>query len=305
MFADHVILVLGATGQQGGSVARALRAAGWAVRALVREPDTVAARSLESLGCTLAVGDQGDRESIDRAMTSAYGVFSVQPSSGQSSADLTDEDEIAYATNLAEAARDAGVRHFVQTSVIAAGQGPTGMPHFDSKSVIEERLGTMDLPVTIVRPATFMELLMLPGMELEQGAMTFLMRSDQKVQFIAVEDIGRIVAAIFADRDRFVGEAISIASDAVTGDQLAAALSRAAARPIQYRRFANAVLAESELLRGAAALIDDGRLAGNADIKALRRLVPELYDFDTWFSGPGRPLLEAALTADRSDVALR
>lgn len=305
MFADHIILVLGATGQQGGSVARSLRSAGWGVRALVRDADTIGARSLADLGCTLAVGDQADRASIEHAVAGAYGVFSVQPSSGQSTSDLTDDDEIAYATTIAEAAHGAGVRHFVQTSVIAAGQGPMGMPHFDSKAVIEERLQAIDLPITIVRPATFMEVLMLPGMGLEQDVMTFLMRPDQKVQFIAVPDIGRIVAAVFADPDRFVGKVIPIAIDAATGDQLAAALSRAAGRSIEYRRFPEAVLAESALLRGAAMLIDDGRLAGNADITELRKLVPELYDFDTWLSGPGKPLLGAALSAHTADVALR
>lgn len=305
MFTDRSILVLGATGQQGGAVARALRAAGWSVRALVRDADTAGARVLADLGCTLAVGDQADRASIERAVAGAYGVFSVQPSSGQSGSDVTDEDEIAFAAITADAAYDAGVRHFVQSSVIAAGRGPTGVPHFDSKAVIEERLWEMDLPVTIVRPATFMELLMLPGMGLEQGVMTFLMRPDQNVQFIAVPDIGRVVAAVFSDPDRFVGQAIPIAGDAVTGDQLAAALSRAAGRPIEYRRFPEPVLAENAVMRGAAALFDDGRLAGNADIPALRKLVPGLYDIDTWLKGPGGPLLEEALTADTADVALR
>ena len=305
MFAGHTILVLGATGQQGGSVARALRADGWSVRALVRNPDTADAHALADLGCTLAVGDQADRASIDRAIAGAYGVFSVQPSSGQSNASITDEDEIGYAMTVAAAAQAAGVRHFVQTSVIAAGRGSTGLAHFDSKAVIEERLGSMSMPITIVRPATFMELLMLPGMGLDRGVMTFLMRSDQQMQFIAVLDIGRIVTAVFADPDHFSGNTISIASDAVAGDQLATALSRAAGQSITYERFPESVLAENVVLSGAAALIDDGRLAGDADITALRKLVPELYNFDTWLAGPGAPLLKAARGADKADVALR
>lgn len=305
LFADHIILVLGATGQQGGSVARALRSSGWAVRALVRNPDTAEARALADLGCTLAVGNQADRVSIERAVAGTYGVFSVQPSSGQSSSDMTDDDEVAYAITVAEAAREARVRHFVQTSVIAAGQGAMGVPHFDSKAVIEERLQAIDLPVTIVRPSTFMDLLMLPGLGLDRGVMTFLMHLDQTVQFIAVADIGRIVAAIFADPARFIGQTMPIASDAATGDQLGAALSRATQRSIGYCRFPEGVLAENRVLRGAASLIDDGRLAGNADIAALRDLVPGLYTFDTWLDGPGKPLLQAALVAGNADVALR
>lgn len=305
LFEEDAILVLGATGQQGGSVARALRSAGRAVRALVRDAGADGARALADLGCTLVVGDHADPASIGHAVTGAYGVFSVQPSSGQSGSALTDEEEIAYATTVATAAQAAGVRHFIQASVIAAGQGPMGLPHFDSKAVIEDRLLAMDLPLTIVRPATFMELLMEPGMGLDQGLMTFLMRPDQQVQFIAVADIGRIIAALFADPSRFVGRTIPIASDAVTGEQLAAALSRAAGRPIAYRRFSETVLAENAVLRGAATLMDDGRLAGNANLDALRALVPGLYDLGVWLKGPGKPLLEAALTADSTTIALR
>lgn len=305
LFGENIILVLGATGQQGGSVARALRSAGWAVRGLVRDADTAGARELADLGCTLVVGDQADPASIEHAMTGAYGVYSVQPSSGQSESDLTDDDEIAYALTVATAAQAAGVRHFIQASVIAAGQGPMGLPHFDSKAVIEHQLLAMDLLSTIVRPATFMELLMLPGMGLDQGVMTFLMRPGQQVQFIAVPDIGRIVAALFADPARFSGRIVPIASDAVTGEQLAAAITRAAGRPIAYQRFSDAVLAENALLGGAAMLMDDGRLAGDADLDTLRALVPELYDFDAWLSGPGKPLLEAAMAADTTMIALR
>lgn len=302
---ENIILVLGATGQQGGSVARALRSAGWAVRALVRDAGAAGARELAHIGCTLVVGDQADPASIRHAVTGAYGVFSVQPSSGQSGAGLTDDDEIAYAMTVAMAARAAGVRHFIQASVIAAGQGPMGLPHFDSKAAIEARLLATDLPLTIVRPATFMELLMQPGMGLDQGVMTFLMRPDQPAQFIAVRDIGRIVAALFADPARFIGRTIPIASDAVNGEQLAAPLGRAAGRPIAYERFAATVLGENALLRGAAMLMEDGRLAGNAKLDELRSLVPGLYTFDAWLSGPGAPVLREALTAKNRTVALR
>ena len=102
---DGIILVFGATGQQGGSVATALRNAGRSVRAFVRDPAGPAAQALSSAGCQLAQGDLADGASIDAAMADVYGVFSVQPSSGQGDAySITDDDEIAYASAVADSA---------------------------------------------------------------------------------------------------------------------------------------------------------------------------------------------------------
>lgn len=303
---DRTILVFGATGQQGGAVAAALLNDGWHVRAFVRDPKGAAARALASSGCHLAVGDLADPASIGAAMAHAYGVFSVQPSSGQGDAyGVTDADEIAYAGAVVDAARCAGVEHFIYSSVIAAGPQPTGMGHFDSKVAAEAYLAGSSLSYTIVRPSTFMEILMLPGLGLEKGRIEFLMRPDQEVQIIAVQDVGRIVAAVFAKPERFIGQTIEIAGDSVTGDGLAAKLSVAAGRDIGYQRFPDAVLNDNPFLGRLAELIDNGRLAGNADLATLRALVPELLTFDQWLQGAGGVLLQQALRREAGDVALR
>ncbi len=291
-----MVVVFGATGQQGGSVACALLAAGWEVRAFVRDPAGTKARALEDAGARLAQGDLGDEAAIRAAIDGAYGVFSVQPSSGQGDLyGVTDEQEVRYGTVVADLAVAAGVRHLIYSSTNAAGDEPSGMGHFDSKATIEQHIRSLPIAATIVRPASFMEMLTMPGFGLPDGHFAFFMQPDQAVQVIAVEDIGRIVAAIFADRERFAGQTLEIASDAITGNDLAAAFSEAAGKPIAYLRFPDEVLAGNPFLSALTGLVDSGRLAGKADLPMLRSLVPNLTTLRAWLAGSGKQAFLAAL----------
>ncbi len=125
------------------------------------------------------------------------------------------------------------------------------------------------------------------------------------MQFIAVEDIGKIVAGIFANPAKFGAQTIEIAGDSVTGDELAEKFSRTAARPIVYHRFADSLLAGNDFLSGLARLVDLGRLAGNADIASLQIEFPGLLTMDEWLAGAGKPALLAAIQASGGEVALR
>ena len=303
---DKTVLVLGATAQQTGAVAHALRSDNWRVRALVRDPGAPKAQALAAQGIEPVRGDLADPASLKAAMAGAHGVFSVQPSSGQGAAcNVTDADEIRYDMAVADIAAASGVRHLVHSSANAAGPTKTGIGHFDSKSEIEAQLRTLPIPSTVVRPSAFMEILALPGMGLDHGAFTFFMRPDQPMQFIAAADIGRITAAIFADPAAFRSRTVEIAGDAVTGADLAAKFSQAAGRPIAYTRFPATLLAQNAFLGGLARLVDEGRLAGRADITALRREFPGLLTLDQWLAGAGRPALLAAMQTGGGEVALR
>ena len=125
------------------------------------------------------------------------------------------------------------------------------------------------------------------------------------MQFIAVEDIGRIVTAIFADPARFGSQTIEIAGDTVTGVELAEKFSRTAARPIAYHRFADSLLEQNTFLGSLAGLVDQGRLAGHADVASLREAFPGLLTMDDWLEGAGRTALLAAVQAEAGEVALR
>ncbi|WDZ90410.1 NmrA/HSCARG family protein [Nocardiopsis sp. HUAS JQ3] len=289
------VVVLGATGQQGGSVAAALRADGWAVRAVVRDPSGPRARSLSAAGVETVRGDLGDPESLRAAFADAHGVFSVQLNSGQAGADVTDEDEIRFGTAVADTAEQSGVAHLVYSSTVAAGPTPTGVAHLDTKSRIEAHVRNLDIASTIIRPSTFMELLLTPDTGLDRGHLSFLTHPDRVHQFIAVRDIGRITAAVFASPDRYADRSMDIAGDALTGNALAEHLTRAAGRPITYSRLPDTLLAQNEVLGRLAVLADGGRLAGHADLDALRTEFPFLLRFDHWLAGPGAGLLQEAL----------
>lgn len=285
--AGRTVAVLGATGQQGGSVSDALLAAGWTVRAVVRNPGGPRARSLAAAGAEIVRGDLADPESLRAAFAGAHGVFSVQPSSGQAGAGVSDDDEIRYGVAVADAAEHSGARHLVYSSMIAAGPEPTGVRHFDVKSRIEDHVRSLGITTTVVRPATFMELLPAatdPG----RGELTFLMRPDQAMQLVAVQDIGRVAAEILGAPDRFGGRTVEIAGDALTGTEIADQVAHAARRPITYRRVPQGLLDQDEVLTRSAALVDDGRLAGRADLEALRATFPFLLRFDQWLAGPGQ-----------------
>ncbi|MEV0613266.1 NmrA/HSCARG family protein [Nonomuraea sp. NPDC050404] len=299
------VVVLGATGQQGGSVAAALRAGGWAVRAVVRDPSGHRARSLSASGVEIVRGDLGDPESLRAAFSDAHGVFSVQPNSGQAGADVTNEDEVRFGTTVADIAGRCGVAHLVYSSTVAAGPTPTGVAHLDTKSGIEAHVRNLNIAGTIIRPATFMEILLLPGMGLDRGHLSFLMRPDQAMQFIAVRDIGRIVAAVFDSPDRYAGRTVEIAGDTLTGNALAEHLTQASGRQISYSRLPATLLAQDEILGKTVALVDSGRLVGNADLDALRAEFPFLLRFDRWLAGHGAGLLQEALRPTDTGIALR
>ncbi|MET0400842.1 MAG: NmrA/HSCARG family protein [Cystobacter sp.] len=273
------ILVLGATGQQGGATARALVRDGWRVRALVRDPASPRAQALE--GVERVRGDMDDAGSLAEAMAGAHGVFSIQPSSPQSKEGLTDQDEERQGIAVADAAARAGVAHLVYTSV--AWLGPdTGVGHFESKWRIEEHIRRSGQPATIVRPATFMELLLEPDFGLSRGQFQFFARPEQPLQLIAVSDIGRLVARVFADPARHLGTTFELAGDELTGPAIAALFSRARGLEARYSRFPAEALASNDMLRRLTDFFDRGSAKSGADMAALRQLVPGLLTFEAW-----------------------
>src|SRR5262249_62225131 len=124
---SKVILVTGATGHQGGAVARELLAHGHRVRAMTRNPEGDAARALAKQGAEVVAGNLDDEASIEKALSGAWGAFAVQ-----NTWEAGVEGEEAQGKRFARAVKGAGVRHFVYTSVGSADRR-TGIPHFDNK----------------------------------------------------------------------------------------------------------------------------------------------------------------------------
>lgn len=285
----YPILVFGATGRQGGSVAKALLKAGWPVRALVLDSTKAASLQLRNAGAELVQGSFEETKVIRTAMKDAYGVFSVLPAS------LAAEDEVRHGISIADIAAETGINHFVYSSGASVGNELTGVPRFDAKPRIEAHIRQLDMTTTIIRPMIFMEMLVRPGFGLDEGRLVSLIRPDHSIQLTAVEDIGRFVAAVLADKSRFGGATLKIASDRLTSPELEAVFSEAAGRSIAYERFPDDVLAANADLAHMAESLVDGPLAELVDLKVMREINPDLLTFRSWLAGNGRKLLDAAL----------
>ena len=224
------VLVAGATGKQGGSVARQLLARGHSVRALTRTTTSPAAAELARLGATLVTGDLGDLVSLERAADGVDAIFSVTTSfEGGTSA------ETQQGINLADAARSRQA-YLVYTSVGSA-DTRTGIPHFDSKLEVEQHIRDIGIPAAIIAPAYFMENLSTIGRRrLAQGKYGTPLSPDRKLAQIATDDIGAFAVLALEDRARFAGKRIDIASDELTGTEAAKILSRVLGRPIEYEQ---------------------------------------------------------------------
>ncbi|MFB9831199.1 NmrA family NAD(P)-binding protein [Actinoallomurus acaciae] len=235
------VLVTGATGRQGGATARALRAAGVPVRALVRDPDTAAARAVEALGAELVTGDLHDRDSVVRAAEGTRAVFSVQMPA--MSGDAVDFDgEVTQGVNLVEGAKAAGVPQFVHTSVSGAGRHSEAPGWAEgrwasmeatlgAKSTIQDRVREAGFPHwTLLKPGFFMENF-LPSMAFlfprgVEGGLVSVVRPETRLSLAAVDDIGGAAAAAIAAPERFDGVELELASDYLSMTEIAEILSR-------------------------------------------------------------------------------
>ncbi|GIH97238.1 NmrA/HSCARG family protein [Planobispora siamensis] len=276
------ILVTGATGGQGGAVARSLLDGGWAVRALVRDPYGRGAMDLRALGARPVAGDLDDPRSLRAAARGAHGVFSVQP------ADLADprpEVEVRRGRNVADAAEAAGVAHLVYSSVGAVGRG-SGVAHFETKAEIEAYIDGLGVPATVLRPVFFMEnwLSMMPRARDGERVASIALDPGTSLQMIALADIGRIAADAFGRPHESVGRKIEIAGDELTVRQIAEAFTRADGVPTRFER---QPIGELRAVAGEVANMFawfDEKGYG-ADIAALRERYPRLLTFEAWLRG--------------------
>jgi uncharacterized protein YbjT (DUF2867 family) len=225
------VLVMGATGQQGGAVARELLAHGYNVMAMTRHPESDRSQALANLGAEIIRGDLADAASLEKAMGGVWGVFSVQ-----NTWEAGVEEEETQGKRVAEIAKKAGVQHFVYTSVASAHRN-TGIPHFDNKWRVEETIRGLGFPsYTIIRPAFFMENFASPWYKpaIDQGNLAVGMKPETELQMIAVDDIGKYGLWAFENHEALNGRAIDIAGDACTMPGAAKIIGQAAGRDIGF-----------------------------------------------------------------------
>jgi uncharacterized protein YbjT (DUF2867 family) len=298
------VLVIGATGQQGGAAARALLDRGRAVRALVRDEHKPAAERLRDAGASLATGDLDDLGSVRAAMTSVSGVFlalTMMTGPRVTLDGVAAEERRGQA--VADLASETGAGHLVYSSISGADQH-TGIPHVESKAKIEERIRALGLPATILRPVSFMDnfaTLNRPVLDDGELVVSLPLRPQTRLPLVATRDIGVLAAIAFDNPQRYVGRRIQVAGDCLAGPQMAEAFGRACGLPTRFRQV------PIEQVRAFDAQVArmfewmDGQAADEPDLATLRADHPGLMTLEAWLRATGWQPQPAAGRPDRED----
>jgi len=303
--AKKVIAVVGATGAQGGGLIRAIcRDGEFAARAVVRNPSSEKATALAALGAEVISGDVDDAESLTRAFAGAYGTYCVT----FYWAHMSPQRELQQARNLAQASKTAGARHVIWSTLedtrkwvplddqrMPTLMGAYKVPHFDAKGEANAYFHELGLPVTFSHASFYWDNFIYFGMgprKASDGTLTLdLPLADKKLTGIAAEDIGKCALGVFKKGAEYIGKSIGLASDALTGGQIAAAFARALGRDVRY----NAVPFDVYRGLGFPGADDLGNmfqfyaefedvLLASRDVALSRTLDPELESFDAWLA---------------------
>jgi len=283
--ADRIVLVTGATGRQGGSVIRHMHPKGWKLRALTRDPDSPAAQKLVRMGIEVVKGDLENPRTLEPATRGVYGIYSVQDFWAVGA-----KREVQQGKNLADAAKEAGVEHFVYSSVGGAERN-SGIDHWESKWEIEKHIRKLGLPATMLRPAAFMENYYIDQVEIGilKGRLMDPIRADKPYQTIATDDIGAFAALAFERPKDFIGLELEIAGSELTNPAAAQVFSRVLGKEVKFRKLpmpmVRLVLGK-EFYQMFRWFNESGF---KADIAFLRRRYPEVHlqTLDEWLRNEG------------------
>jgi len=295
MAAKRVIAVVGATGAQGGGLVRAILAdkrGPFVARALARDVNSEKARALAASGAEVVAADVDDLASLKRAFAGCHGAFCVT----FYWAHFSPEKELAQARNLAQAARDGGLRHAVWSTLedtrkwvpLDDDRMPTLMgrykvPHFDAKGEADQLFRDLGVPTTFLLTSFYWDNFIYFGMGPKKtsdgGLAITLPMGDRKLPGIAAEDIGRCALGIFKAGSEYIGKTVAIAGECLTGTQIAAALSRALGRAVGY----NAVTPDAY------------RALGFPGAEDLGNMFQFKRDFENYFSGVRKPEVARSL----------
>ncbi|HEX4025317.1 MAG TPA: NmrA/HSCARG family protein [Steroidobacteraceae bacterium] len=302
-----IIAVVGATGSQGGGLVNAILDdpnGGFQVRAITRDVNSDKAKALAKRGAEVVAGDLDDEASLKRAFTGAYGAFCVTFFWNHFSPDK----EQANAKTLANAAKQAGVKHVIWSTLedtrklvplsdnrMPTLQGKYKCPHFDAKGESDHIFTDLGLPVTFLQTTFYWDNMIYFGMGPKKGqdgvlGITFPM-GDKRMSGIAAEDIGKVAYGIFKKGPEYIGKTVAIAGEHLTGKQMAASLSNAFGKEVRY----NEVSPDAYRKFGFPGAEDLGNMfqyyrdfeaqfVGARDLKVARALNPSLQTFDQWLA---------------------
>jgi uncharacterized protein YbjT (DUF2867 family) len=307
MAEKKIIAVVGATGAQGGGLVRAILSdpnGGFQVRAITRDINSDKAKELAKLGAEVVAADVDDVESLKRAFKGAYGAYCVT----FFWAHFSPEKEIAQATSMAHAAKDAGVKHAIWSTFedtrkwvpLNDNRMPTllgkyKVAHFDAKSEANHVFTDLGVPITFLLTSFYWENLIYFGAGPKKGpdgtlAITYPM-GDKKLPGISSEDIGKCAYGIFKRGQEFIGKTIGVAGEHLTGAQMATALTKALGQEVRY----NDVTPDAYRSFGFPGAEDMGNMfqfkrdfeqvyTGARNLETSKSLNPSLQTFETWLT---------------------
>jgi len=303
--AKRVIAVVGATGAQGGGLARAILndpSSAYTVRALVRDPASDKARVLAAAGAEVVQADIDDPLSLARALDGAYGAFFVT----FYWAHLSPEREKIEAANMARAARATRVAHVIWSTLedtrefmalddarMPTLRGRYKVPHYDAKGESNRVFVEHGVPTTYLLTSAYWENLIYFGMGPKPAANGRLALAfptgDRKIPWIGAEDIGRCAYGIFKAGTAMIGKTIGVSGEHLSGAELAAGLSRSLGIAVDYL----AVKPDDYRALGFPGADDLGNMwqfkrdfnhayRAARDVNRARQLNPQLQRFDDW-----------------------
>lgn len=284
------ILVFGATGAQGGSVARNLLSRGkFNVRVITRKPESSAAAALRELGAEIVQGDLDDPASLSAALEGVHGVFGVTNFWEHF------DKEAEQGRNLVNAVAAAGVKHFVFStlpSIAGETNGALKSPHFDLKAEHEALATSLGIPSTFVHVPFYYEnfLYFFPPKPVGDGTFQFgFPQGDTPLAAISVDDVGKLIAPMFEQPETYIGRVVKLAGDELPASQYAEIMSRATGKTIRYGHIPRETFAAFGF-PGAEDLADmfeyyRVHIPSRADdVKTGRAVAPDLQSFETWMT---------------------
>jgi uncharacterized protein YbjT (DUF2867 family) len=247
---NKIIAVVGATGQQGSGLVKAILAdasGGFAARAITRDPNSDKAKELARLGAEVVAGDVDDEESLKRAFAGAYGAYCVT----FFWAHFSPDKEKLQAAAIARAAKAAGVRHAIWSTLedsrkyiplddnrMPTLQGNYKVPHFDAKAESDQVFTAQGVPTTFLLTSFYWENFIYFGMGPKKGPDGVLgitlPLGDKKFPGIASDDIGACAYGIFKSGEAYIGKRVGIAGEHLSGTEMAAAFSKALGQTVRY-----------------------------------------------------------------------
>lgn len=275
------VVVTGATGKQGGAVARQLLERGHKVRAVTRDPNSPQAKALEKAGATLIPAQLEDTKALTKALEGATSLFAITTPFGGV------EAEVRQGVAAVDAAKAANA-HLVFTSVANANRH-TGIQHYDSKYQVEGYIAKTNVPVTILAPVYFMENLYFVKEQLAKGIYPVPIPPTKPLAQIAVEDIGAVAVRVLEDAPRFTAKRFDLAGDELTGNETAAILSRVTGRSFNYFQVPLGVIRDRMGDEYVKMYEWFDRAGYSVDRPALQRQFPDIHfhNFESWAKQQG------------------